>query len=167
MAPWSNTFIDLTGKRFGLLVAIEYLGRARWRCRCDCGQETRSNGAHLRHGFSRSCGCTRAKAAGQAAARACTTHGASKTPEFSIWTDMLRRCSDPRRPEFKHYGGRGITVCDRWRESFANFLADMGPRPSPGLTLDRRDNDGNYEPGNCRWATVLEQNRNRRWCKPK
>lgn len=87
-------------------------------------------------------------------------HGLSNSPTFRSWWDMVRRCTQPTRPGFANYGGRGITVCDRWRV-FANFLADMGERPE-GLTLDRRDNDGNYEPGNCRWATHSEQQRNKR-----
>jgi hypothetical protein len=84
------------------------------------------------------------------------------TPEYYAWAASIRRCHNPRNPYYRNYGGRGIQVCDRWRKSFANFLSDVGVRPSPELTLDRVNNDGNYEPGNVRWATRSEQNSNQR-----
>jgi hypothetical protein len=89
------------------------------------------------------------------------THGMTLTPEYRSWSSMKQRCSNPKIPKYHLYGGRGITICDHWRSSFANFFADMGPRP-PGTTLDRIDADGHYEPSNCRWGTVLEQRHNRR-----
>jgi hypothetical protein len=91
-----------------------------------------------------------------------TYHGGVGLPEYWIWKEMRSRCSNPRHARYKDYGGRGISVCERWQRSFASFLEDMGRRPAPGLTLDREDNNGDYEPGNCRWATVAEQNRNQR-----
>lgn len=89
-------------------------------------------------------------------------HGGFGTPEYAAWGAMIQRCTNTRHPRWKHYGGRGIAICARWRHSFAAFLSDMGCRPTSDHTLDRRDNDGNYEPSNCRWATWSEQRRNRR-----
>ena len=113
--------------------------------------------ASLRGGVSLSCGCLQREIA--------TTHGESRvgayTPEYNAWSSMRRRCAARSGDKFRRYGARGITVCDRWRESFENFLADMGRKPTPKHSIDRVDNDGNYEPSNCRWATAKEQQRNR------
>lgn len=129
-------------------------------CRCDCGTERDLRVAKLRFGRTRSCGCLRA----DAARSGMVTHGASiggmRTPEYTAWKNMIARCENRGRREWMRYGGRGISVCDRWRSSFPAFLADVGPRP-PGTTLDRINRDGNYEPGNVRWATWLAQQRNR------
>jgi hypothetical protein len=124
--------------------------------RCDCGAEHQRRLAHLTSGASTSCGCAskeRATVHGQAAVR---------TPEHTAWVSMNQRCSNPNNPRWKDYGGRGITVCDAWRESFEAFFRDMGARPTSNHSIDRIENERGYEPSNCRWATRSEQQRNRR-----
>lgn len=133
-----------------------------WVCLCECGQETKVQQAALAAGIKKSCGCLRRELIAGFGERN-VVHGCRRgqksTPEYHSWMSMKARCRNPADPYFAHYGGRGIEVCARWLESFENFLADMGPRPE-GHTLDRREVDGNYEPGNCKWSTTLEQNRN-------
>jgi hypothetical protein len=159
-------FRDLTGQRFGRLVVIGLAPkkgiRTRWNCHCDCGQDSVASSSDLRTGDTSSCGCLMR----QRAREAHTVHGDTtppRTPEYRTWQTMLTRCRNPKRRDFKDYGGRGITVCERWAESYQAFLADVGRRPSPKHSIDRYpDNDGNYEPGNVRWATRSEQARNQR-----
>lgn len=150
--------IDLTGQRFGRLVVLarsapDANSNARWSCMCDCGTARVVYGQSLGNGATQSCGCL-AKEPGRR-----QTHGASSSNDYKSWAAMVQRCTNPNNHKWPRYGGRGITVCERWRD-YENFLADMGPRPS-GMTLDRYpNNDGNYEPGNCRWATPTQQQNN-------
>ena len=151
--------LDLTDQRFGKLVAIEPTEKRRdrkivWHCLCDCGNETFVTSSHLRSGHTKSCGCLREDVS--------TIHGMYKTREYNSLDGAIQRCYNPNSPAYKNYGGRGIKVCERWRNSFEAFYEDMGPCPKD-KTLDRwPDNDGNYELGNCKWSTRLEQQRNRR-----
>jgi hypothetical protein len=160
--PKPKAVRDLTGLTFDRLTVIELHDRcrgvARWRCRCECGSETISTAHNLTSGRSKSCGCLSRE---MFRARG-TTHGLCRSPEYGIWNAMRQRCENPNNKSFPRYGAKGITVCQRWTESFESFLADMGPRPSPSHSLDRVDGTRGYEPSNVRWATMTEQNRNRK-----
>lgn len=152
--------LDLTGQRFGMLVALSLhsreKGQAVWLCRCDCGAESKAMLGNLRRGHTTSCGCQRAVMT----ARNKTKHAMYGTPTYRSWSSMLTRCTNPSNHKFADYGGRGISVHEAWK-SFDAFYADMGERPA-GTTLGRKDNDGNYEPGNCRWESAKQQGRNKR-----
>lgn len=155
--------IELAGKRFGRLMVERRDGskstRAAWRCQCDCGQHVTVSSYDLRSAQVASCGCWRR----ERATALNFDHGeaSSETPEYRAWGSMLSRCTNPNDARYKNYGARGIKVCEPW-QSYSVFLADMGRRPTPKHSLDRIDNDGNYEPSNCRWATAKQQMNNRR-----
>lgn len=172
--------LSLTGQRFGRLVAIgptphrSTNREVLWLCRCDCGTTIERVGRNLKRGTAKSCGCLQKEIVADLAKTNNRTHGHTtlgrRSGTYSAWSEMIARCTNPKKKMFRYYGGRGVKVCDRWLNSFENFLADMGARP-PGrnhtgkrsfYSLDRIINNGNYEPGNCRWATWKEQCANRR-----
>jgi hypothetical protein len=155
----ANNRIDITGQRFGRLCAtgktITKNQRIFWECVCDCGNVKFYESYSLRHGYSRSCGCW----CKEEMARIKHKHGAAGTRLYGVWFKMLERCRNPKNKRFHRYGGRGISVCNRW-QSFQNWIDDMGYPASDTLEIDRINNDGNYEPGNCRWATKKQNCRN-------
>ena len=155
-------FIDLTGNRFGRLVVrqladVQPGGPLRWTCECDCGTTIDMRRSNLRSGNTQSCGCLSTEVK-----RTAKKHGhgraAARSAEYRSWLDMHHRCRDI---DDANYGGRGISVCDRWRD-FAAFFEDMGPKPYPRATIERRENNGNYEPSNCGWESRRTQSRNKR-----
>lgn len=159
--------IDMTGKTAGAQVVLRFVGldkhgQAMWLVRCACGSERNVQGAKLRSGESTSCGCLKSAKCAAVNVRHGDASRGRLTAEYRTWSNMIDRCERHGNRQFADYGGRGVTVCARWRESFAAFLADMGRKPSPDHSIDRVNNDGNYEPGNCRWATRMEQRANSR-----
>lgn len=161
----SRKIKDIAGQRFGRLIALSYAGsdksgNAKWNCRCDCGVEKSVLGQALRSGAVVSCKCY----ANELAAQNKLTHGLSATTYYKAWFGMIQRCENKNHTKWKRYGARGIKVRERWH-AFENFLADMGQRPE-GTSIERVDNDGNYEPGNCEWAdraTQMSNKSDNRW----
>ncbi|KKK59795.1 hypothetical protein LCGC14_3030790 [marine sediment metagenome] len=152
--------IDLTSKKFGRLTVIKRVDKNksrnyRWLCKCDCGKEKIILGYNLKNGHTKSCGCLLKEGNN-------TTHSHSKTKTYHSWHNMIRRCTNFNDLSYHNYGGRGITVCKRWRNSFENFLEDMGEPPTDSHSIDRINNNGNYCRENCQWTTRKEQNRNKR-----
>ncbi|MEX0779226.1 MAG: hypothetical protein WD037_05805 [Balneolales bacterium] len=159
----SKKLIDLTGKRFGEWIVVNKgmcnkYGNIYWNVKCDCGTERSVQSHALRSGNSKSCGCSGRKSQADKIKK----HGRTKTTEYNIWNGMIRRCTNPKNKDYNRYGGRGIKVCTRWRNSFELFYSDMGDRPSLNHSIDRIDNNGNYELSNCKWSTWEEQNKNKR-----
>lgn len=152
--------INIIDQRFGRLIAKAVAFSKHyifWHCDCDCGKQCVVSGKQLRSGLTKSCGCLRLEGKVR---HGYARQGAARRPEFVVWQHMLRRCTNPKNKDYKYYGARGISVCDRWKQ-FEHFLSDMGSRPE-GMSLDRIDVNGHYEASNCRWATATQQSQNRR-----
>jgi hypothetical protein len=161
--------LDISGLRFGRLTALHIdplRGTNRhWVCACECGNRATVQISRLRSGKTKSCGCLRSEVLRAICGKARRRHGHAsnweKTSEYHSWQAMWRRCTNPKHKSYADYGGRGIRVCDRWKD-FSKFLEDMGLKPGRGFSIDRIENQGNYEPGNCKWSTPKQQAGNRR-----
>lgn len=162
--------LALAGLKFGKLLVIKEShsqnNKVHWLCKCDCGGFSTPSGTDIKNGYIKTCGCSWVESARKngklADGTANIKHGLHGIPEYFVWKTMKQRCSNKNNRSYPDYGGRGITVCDRWKDSFENFFKDMGERPSKRHSIDRMDNDKGYEPSNCKWSTDVEQASNRR-----
>lgn len=157
----------IPGAGFGRLTVLSYEGKNKhghklWYCQCTCGKTKIIPQTALNSGDSQSCGCLHQETSLQNMARRIVKHQMCSTPEYKAWRSMKERCANPKHRQYKNYGARGITVCTRWKTSFENFYQDLGPRPGPTYSLDRKENNNGYYKKNCRWATSIVQNRNKR-----
>lgn len=156
-----GNIIDLTGQRFGRLIAVEYgydQGKVlKWLCKCDCGNIKIVPTSYLRSGDTKSCGCYNKEGSSKKSFK----HGGHGSTEYKTWRTMIDRCTNENVLQYKYYGARGIKICERWFD-FANFIEDMGKKPDMSYSIDRIDVNGNYEPSNCKWATKTEQAINQR-----
>ena len=162
--------IDLSGQRFGRLLVVASAGfvnrRQRWLCRCDCGTTTTTRTDTLRAGTTSSCGCLNSALVRASLTKHSQAKRGAKSHLYRAWVAMKTRCLNPRYSQYKYWGGRGISIAPEWINDFSRFAQDVGEPPFPKATLDRVDNDGDYRPGNVRWATRAEQNRNQRPRRP-
>lgn len=159
--------LKVVGLKFGRLTVLSELperdrqGKVVVECKCDCGNTVPVRSSMLKSGLTKSCGCLQKEITGERSKIDNRTHGFAKTSTYVTYYMMLNRCNNPKSKPYPHYGGRGIKVCERWMQSFENFLEDMGERPSANLSLERKNNDGDYELSNCKWADRYEQANNK------
>lgn len=156
-------FKDITGQRFGRLIAVKYFGKSKWRCKCDCGNIVNIDGRDLRCGSTKSCGCLQKEIVSNIITKQSTKHGKSGTRLYNIYNGMKDRCYNKNDKDYYNYGGRTITMCNDWKNDFKVFYDwSMSNGYNDSLSIDRIDVNGNYEPNNCRWVNMKIQQRNRR-----